>query len=80
MSLILQRQHNNVIEAVSAYRSSLEEIESHLRIRTMSNDASSAELALLRRLKDEKASMLRRYENLSEAFKALPRKNTIAAE
>lgn len=80
MSLILQRQHNNVIEAVSAYRSSLEEIESHLRIRAMSNDASSAELALLRRLKDEKASMLRRYENLSEAFKALPRKNTIAAE
>lgn len=80
MSLILQRHHNDVIEAVSAYRSSLEEIESHLRMRAMSNDASSAELALLRRLKDEKASMLRRYENLSEAFKALPRKSTIAAE
>lgn len=80
MSLILQRHHNNVIEAVSAYRSSLDEIEAHLRMRAMSNDASSAELALLRRLKDEKASILRRYENLEEAFKALPRNNTITGE
>lgn len=80
MSLILQRHHSNVIEAESAYRSSLDEIESHLRMRAMSNDASSAELALLRRLKDEKTSILRRYENLEEAFKAQPLKYTIAGE
>lgn len=80
MSLILQRHHKIVIEAVSAYRSSLDEIEAHLRMRAMSNDASFAELALLRRLKDEKASILRRYENLEEAFKAIAQSNAVAVE
>ncbi len=46
----------------------------------MSNDASPAELALLMRLKDEKAAILRRYENLGEAFKALIQISGMAAE
>ncbi|MGV1822557.1 hypothetical protein G6L32_25615 [Agrobacterium tumefaciens] len=80
MSLILQRHHKNVQDAASAYRLSLDEIEGHLRIRAMSNDASPAELALLMRLKDEKAAILRRYENLGEAFKALIQISGMAAE
>jgi len=80
MSLILQRHHQIVIENVSVYRSSLQEIEADLRVRAMSNDASFRELALLRRLKEERASILRRYENLEEAFKALVQNSAIAAE
>ncbi|SCX22071.1 hypothetical protein DSM25558_3060 [Agrobacterium sp. DSM 25558] len=77
MSIILQRHHAIVIKTVSAYRSSLQEIEADLRVRAMSNDASLQELALLRRLKDEMANILRSYENLEEAFKALVQNNTI---
>ena len=77
MSIILQRHHEIVIKTVSAYRSSLQEIEADLRVRAMSNDASLQELALLRRLKDEIATILRSYENLEEAFKALVQNNTI---
>ncbi|WP_112500356.1 hypothetical protein [Agrobacterium sp. lyk4-40-TYG-31] len=80
MSLVLQLHHKNVLEAAAAYRSSVDEIEAHLRIRAMSNDASSAELALLRRLKDEKASILRQYENLLEAFAVVADTSIIAAE
>ena len=80
MSLVLQLHHKNVLEAAAAYRSSVDEIEAHLRIRAMSNDASSAELALLRRLKDEKASILRQYENIAEAFAVLAHRSVIAAQ
>lgn len=80
MSLILQLHHKSVLEAAAAYRSSVDEIEAHLRIRAMSNDASSAELALLKRLKDEKTSILRQYENIAEAFAVLAHRSVIAAE
>ncbi|MGV1873080.1 hypothetical protein [Agrobacterium rosae] len=80
MSLILQLHHKSVLEAVAAYRSSVDEIEAHLRIRAMSNGASSAELALLRRLKDEKTSILRQYENLREAFEVVVLSGVLAAE
>ncbi|SMF41383.1 hypothetical protein SAMN02982989_1918 [Xaviernesmea oryzae] len=71
MSIILKEHQERVSHAVSAYRSEIAEIEAHIRLRAMSADVSDAELALLRRLKDEKAEILYRYENLKEAFRAI---------
>jgi hypothetical protein len=68
-----------VTSAVDAYRSETIEIEAHLRIRAMANDASDAEL-LLQRLKEEKAEVLYRYKNLSQAFKAVLGDTSMAAE
>jgi hypothetical protein len=80
MSFVLQKHQQQVLDAVQAYRSEIEEIEAHVRMRAMSNNVSDSELALLRRLKDEKSQILYRYENLVEAFKAVLGDINLAAE
>ncbi|TKT42804.1 hypothetical protein [Rhizobium sp. LC145] len=71
MSLVLRKHQQRIDAAVLGYQAAISEIEGDLRLRAMSNDATDAELALLQRLKSEKAQMLHRYENLREAFKAI---------
>jgi hypothetical protein len=80
MSFVLQRHQQRVIDAIVECRSVIDEIEGHIRLRAMSNDASAAELALLKRLKEEMTQSLYRYENLKEAFKAILGNLSIAAE
>ncbi|MCJ8520954.1 hypothetical protein ABID21_004021 [Pseudorhizobium tarimense] len=71
MSFVLQKHQHYVLDTVSAYQAKVEEIESDIRLRAMSNNAPDAELALLKRLKEECAAGLYRYQNLKEAFKAV---------
>jgi hypothetical protein len=80
MSFVLQEHQQRVSRAVETYRSEIVEIEGHLRLRAMANNCTDAELLLLHRLKQEKAAMLERYSNLSEAFKAILGSPGIAAE
>lgn len=71
MSFVLLKHQQHVIKAVADYKAKISEIEADIRLRAMSNDVSRAELALLRRLKQESAQTLYRYQNLCEAFKAV---------
>jgi small-conductance mechanosensitive channel len=80
MSLVLQKYQQQIDRAVAAYRSEIDDVEVHLRLRAMANDTSDAEIRLLQRLKDEKAEVLYRYKNLSQAFKAVLGDPNMAAE
>lgn len=71
MSLVLRKHQERVAAAVLEYQAAISEIEGDIRLRAMSNDVTDAELVLLQRLKNEKAQMLHRYENLREAFRAI---------
>jgi hypothetical protein len=71
MSFVLQKHQRYVLDTVFAYQEKLDEIESDIRLRAMSNDTRDVELALLRRLKEECSATLYRYQNLKEAFKAV---------
>ncbi|TDK29882.1 hypothetical protein E2F50_22060 [Rhizobium deserti] len=80
MSFVLETHQQNVANAVHQYHAEISEIEGHLRLRAMANDVSDRELELLRRLKNEKAEILYRYENLREAFRVLLGDHSVAAE
>jgi hypothetical protein len=80
VSFVLEKHQQDLISAVETYQAAMAEIEGHIRLRAMANDVSDGELNLLRRLKDEKAQMLYRYENLREAFKAILSHSSVAAE
>lgn len=69
-----------LLKEIAVCETAVREIETDLRLRAMSNDANDKELALLRRLKDERADLLYRCQNLREAFIALLGENDIAAE
>jgi hypothetical protein len=80
MSLVLEKYQQQIASAVAAYRAEIDDVEVHLRLRAMANDSSDAEIRLLQRLKAEKAEVLYRYKNLSEAFKAVLGDTSMAAE
>lgn len=80
MSIVLEKHWERLLAEIAACETEIREIETDLRIRAMSNDASDRELALLRRLKNEKAELLYRQMNIREAFSALLGENDIAAE
>ncbi|MGV1777095.1 hypothetical protein ACQZ6H_19475 [Agrobacterium fabrum] len=80
MSFVLEKHWDRLLTEIAACEVAVREIETDLRLRAMSNDASDRELALLRRLKHEKADLLYRCQNLREAFIALLDKSSIAAE
>nr|NTB10887.1 hypothetical protein [Agrobacterium fabrum] len=71
MSFMLEKHWERLLKEITACEIAVREIEIDLRIRAMANNVNERELALLRRLKDEKADLLYRYLNLREAFIAL---------
>ncbi|TGR64800.1 hypothetical protein EN837_24695 [bacterium M00.F.Ca.ET.194.01.1.1] len=77
MSFVLEKHWDRLLKEIAACEVAVREIETDLRLRAMSNDASDRELALLRRLKHD---LLYRCQNLREAFIALLDKSSIAAE
>ncbi|KWT81366.1 hypothetical protein G6L26_025990 (plasmid) [Agrobacterium radiobacter] len=80
MSFVLEKHRDRLLKEIAACEVAVREIETDLRLRAMSNEASDKELALLRRPKYEKADLLYRCQNLREGFIALLDKNSIAAE
>jgi predicted neuraminidase len=80
MSFVLQKHQHYVVDTVVAYQAKLAEIEGDIRLRAMSNDTGDVELSLLRRLKEECAATLYRYQNLKEAFKAVVGEQGVATE
>ena len=80
MSFVLQKHQLHVVEAVSACRAKIIEIEADIRLRAMSNDATIEEIRLLQRLKDECSANLYRYEGLKEGFNAMLGSIGVAAE
>ncbi len=80
VSFVLEKHRERLLEEIAACEMAIREIEADLRLRAMSNDTDDRELALLRRLKIEKAESLYRCLNLREAFIALLGENDMAAE
>jgi hypothetical protein len=80
VSFVLEKHWERLLKEIAACEIAIREIETDLRLRAMSNDTDDRELALLRRLKVEKADLLYRCLNLKEAFIAMLGENDIAAE
>jgi len=79
VSFMLEKHWERLLKEITACEIAVREIEIDLRIRAMANNVNERELALLRRLKDEKADLLYRYLNLREAFIALLYEKDLAA-